>query len=132
MNEIQALQDKVNKLEKMWNEVYRPDYYVFERPVKGGAKGLKVIGSPYGGTVAGASGLTQALPAGWSASGTSGYTVTHNLNTLNYAVVAVAIFDVNNTWACVTGYTLNTFTVNVSDKGGANINGGFSFILTLF
>ncbi len=40
--EIQQLNDRITKLEQIINEFYRPDRYVFERPISGGANGLKI------------------------------------------------------------------------------------------
>lgn len=40
--EIQQLNARIEKLEQMVNFFTRPDRYVFEKPVNGGTKGLKL------------------------------------------------------------------------------------------
>lgn len=42
MDEITILQQRVDKLERIINEFTRTDKYVFERPIYGGTKGLKL------------------------------------------------------------------------------------------
>ncbi len=40
--DIQNLQDRIVKLEQIINLLVKPDSYVFERPLKAGANGLKI------------------------------------------------------------------------------------------
>jgi hypothetical protein len=39
---IQKLEERIAHLEQIVNIVFRPDFYIFERPIQGGTKGLKL------------------------------------------------------------------------------------------
>ena len=42
MNEIENLQNQIDELKQIIDLLVKPDTYTFERPLKGGANGLKI------------------------------------------------------------------------------------------
>jgi hypothetical protein len=84
----------------------------------------------YGGTVASTGSLTSSFPLGWSAVRNSlgNYTITHNLNTTNYSMVATS----QNDHTTMEVNTMNANTVNVlAWNAGSAIDSTFNFILTV-
>lgn len=75
--------------------------------------------------------ITQSKTAGLSATrtGTGDYEVTHNLNTLNYAVFITAERESGIMRLASYVANLNTVTVEIADNGGANVNAPFSIII---
>lgn len=83
----------------------------------------------YGGTVA-STGSALFLPTGWSSTktGTGAYTVTHNLNNTNYAVVLTASGGVLSIGVV---YTINSnnFTLSFFSSGASLQDTKFCFVL---
>lgn len=86
-------------------------------------------GAAYGGYVAG-NGTATSLPAGWSSAktGTGAYTVTHNLGSANYIVVATAAGAV---FGVCSIYALNAddFDLSIVSMAAAAQDTDFTFIL---
>jgi hypothetical protein len=80
------------------------------------------IGKIYSGRVA-AAGTAIKLPSGWSSTktATGKYTITHNLGTTNYTIVAIA----NNRFATWEAIATNTFTIYI--YGHDNVSGDMLF-----
>jgi hypothetical protein len=80
------------------------------------------IGKIYSGRVA-AAGTAIKLPSGWSSTktATGKYTITHNLGTTNYTIVAIA----NIRFATWEAIATNTFTIYI--YGHDNVSGDMLF-----
>ncbi len=102
-------------------------------------KTKKLITPVYGGQVA-SDGSAVSLPIGWTSArnSTGRYTITHNLGTTAYAVVACALcssFDLTNvTFMVISGLSVNTFQTDIYDgyiPHGTNpeVDRAFLFIL---
>ncbi len=85
---------------------------------------------PYDGNIAGI--LEVILPLGWTVThnGTGNYTVTHNLGTILYSVVASAAQSTNVKVSTVTTANENDVTFSWWDETGAAQDTSFNFILT--
>lgn len=75
------------------------------------------------------SGTGIVLPTGWSSSGGGGsYTVTHNLGTTAYIVLATSFGNLA-TWSIVSTQSANNFTVTTLVGNGTQTSGSFNFAL---
>lgn len=87
------------------------------------------VGSTFGGYVNG-DGTAASLPVGWSSAktGTGAYTVTHNLGTTNYTVVAVAagaVFGVCSLYAI----NADDFDISIESLAASLQDTDFTFIV---
>lgn len=70
-------------------------------------------------------------PSGWTSSGTSSCTITHNLGTTSYAVV-VSLGPVSSTgFLVVNSLGANSFTVNQFNTGSSPAATNWSFVLSM-
>lgn len=128
MPDLQKLQADIRTVMSFIAKITRPNRYFFDKDVEFGPT-IKLFGAIYGGSVF-TGGTSAGLPTGWtSVKAASGqYTVTHNLGTSSYAVVATTISV--NTRALSTVASTNSFTVyagNATNSGPED--NPFTFIL---
>ncbi len=124
-------------LEMTWkkDKYYIPTKTEVDSLISTAISAIPSSGVTYAGIVTGfAGGIAPAtnLPTGWSSgsSGTGIYTVTHNLGTTNYSIVATTYKILSFFGLCyITAHDANSFSVETYANGGLN-NMGFSFNLT--
>jgi hypothetical protein len=94
------------------------------------SSGTTSTSKTYGGRIS-STGSFDYKPTGWTVSTGPFYTVTHNLATTNYAVVAGSGPGSSTGFLIISNLTANSFRVDSFGSTSSPSLNGFSFILTM-
>jgi hypothetical protein len=113
-----------------YSEPQMPQFHVRSLDdLRNGLMWLGVIPRIYSGQVHSGGTAGSPFPSGWSVSGSGGsYTVTHNLGTTNYVVVANSVTSGGNVLMIVDSKNADDFTV-LAKNAGNPANTDWNFIL---